>query len=343
MDKFQFEHIELLWLLALIPVMILLHYFYRYHSEKKLKKIGDLELLKELVPDRSEVKPTIRLSIHALAFTFLILAIAKPQLGSKLETIERKGIDLVVAIDVSKSMLAEDVAPSRLEKTKLFVSKLIDNLKGDRLGLIVYAGRPYAQMALTTDYAAAKMFLSTVNTNIVPTQGTDIAGAVEMAGRYLKNSETKNQVLYIISDGENHEKGALESVAKINKDGVNVHTLGVGTLQGGPIPTRSGNNDFKKDRDGKIVVSKMDGARLTEIAKQGGGSFAHLVNIQGAIDFFLNEIDDLEKTKFDSKRFSDYEDQYQWFLAIALILLFLDILMPDTKSQWLRKWNIFDV
>tara|TARA_Y100001954_G_scaffold43581_2_gene45085 strand:+ start:3263 stop:4294 length:1032 start_codon:yes stop_codon:yes gene_type:complete len=343
MESFQFEHINLLWLLVVLPLLVLAYFIYLSQTKRRIKKIGNPDLIAALAPENSTRKRNIRFILYLFVFLFLIIAVAKPQLGSKLETIERKGVDLVLALDVSKSMLAEDITPNRLERAKLFASKLIDNLKGDRLGIIVYAGQAYAQMAITSDYAAAKMFLNNINTNIVPSQGTDIAGAVNMAEKYLSHSETKERVLYIISDGENHEEGAIEAVSAVYKKGVQVHCLGVGMPEGGPIPRKRGSSDFKKDRDGNVVITKLDAEMLQKIAQAGGGSFAHLVSVQSAVDFFIEEISGLEKTKFESKRYSDYEDQYQWFLGFALLFLCIEIILPNTKSNWIRKWKVFDV
>ena len=342
MEKLAIENINMLWGLVMVPIFIILFFWYRVWRQKRIEKIGDEDLVNALAPDHSNRKPWIKTALWSLILILLVLSLANPQTGSKLETIKRKGVDLVIALDVSKSMLAEDISPNRLEKSKLFVSKLIDNLKGDRIGLIVYAGQAYAQMAITSDYSAAKMFLKTVNTNIVSTQGTDIAGAILMAEGFLKKSETKNKVLYIISDGENHENGALEAVQTAKGNGIFVHTLGVGRTDGGPIPLKRGGNDFKKDREGNVVITKLDNEMLKKIALEGGGSYAELINIQSSVDFILDEINKLEKTEFDSKRYADYEDQYQWFLGLAIIFLILEFFTPMSKTRVLRKLNLFN-
>lgn len=342
MEKLAIENINMLWGLVLVPLFITLFLWYRVWRKKRIAKIGDIDLVNALAPSHSQRKPWIKMALWSLVLVLLVLSLANPQTGSKLETIKREGVDLVIALDVSKSMLAEDISPNRLEKAKLFVSKLIDNLKGDRIGLIVYAGQAYAQMAITSDYSAAKMFLKTVNTNIVSTQGTDIAGAINMAEGYLQKSGTKNKVLYIISDGENHEQGALDAVKEVKNNGVYVHALGVGRPEGGPIPLKRGSNDFKKDREGNVVITKLDNEMLKKIALEGGGSYAELINVQSSIDFFLDEINKLEKTEFDSKRYADYEDQYQWFLGLAVILLIIEFFTPMSKTRWLRKLNLFN-
>ena len=221
------------------------------------------------------------------------------------------------------------------------VSKLIDALKTDRLGIIVYAGKAYPQLPVTTDYAAAKMFLKTVDTDIVPTQGTAISDAINMAVDYLESSASKNQLLYIISDGEDHQEGVDEAIKTAVDKGIKINTIGVGLKKGGPIPIKNSNSDFKKDRNGTVVISKLNDKLLKEIALKGNGNYLELNSIQGAVDYIMGNITETEKSEFESKRYADYEDQFQWFLALALFFFILEACIPDTKTNWLRKYDLF--
>jgi Ca-activated chloride channel family protein len=342
MDKIYFENIEYFYGLILIPVLIFLYLYYKTWTKRAEKNFCDSHLFEGLTPDKSKNKPLIKQILFLLGFFFLILALVNPQIGSKLQVLKRKGVDMVVAIDVSKSMLAEDVQPNRLTKSKLMVSKLIDELRTDRIGLIVYAGKAYPQLPITTDYAAAKMFLKTIDTDIVPTQGTAIGEAINMAQDYLEYGESKNQMLYIISDGEDHEEGVDDAIAEAVKNGIKISTVGIGLTKGGPIPVKKGSRtDFKKDNEGNVVVTKLNDKLLKEIAVKGGGSYIELNNIQGAVDFIMKSVSNAEKSEFESKRYADYEDQFQWFLGLAFFFFIIECLIPDSKTKWIRKYDIF--
>jgi len=342
MDKIYFENTEMFYALLLLPAFIILYMYYSNWAKKSKQKFSEEHLIANLIPDTSKNKARIKQVLFLLGFLFLILALVNPQVGSKLQVLQRKGIDMVVAIDVSKSMLAEDVGPNRLTKSKLMVSKLIDQLKTDRIGLIVYAGKAYAQLPITTDYSAAKMFLKTVDTDIVPTQGTAISEAIDMARDYLESGESDNQSLYIISDGEDHEEGVDEAIAEATKKGIKINTIGVGLKNGGPIPLKKNStSDFKKDKEGNVVITKLNDQLLKEIAVKGGGNYLELNNIQGAVDYIMDNISEAEKKEFESKRFADYEDQFQWLLALALFFFLLESLIPDSKTKWIRKYDVF--
>lgn len=341
MDKIYYENTELFYALLLLPVLIFLYMYYNSWAKKSRKKFCDQHLLADLIPERSENKLLIKQVFFLLGFLFLILALINPQIGSKLQILKRKGCDMVVAIDVSKSMLARDVQPDRLTKSKLMVSKLIDELKTDRFGLIVYAGKAYAQLPVTTDYAAAKMFLKTVDTDIVPTQGTAIGDAIDMARGFMESGESKNQILYIISDGEDHEEGVDDAINEAVAAGIKINTIGIGLKKGGPIPVRGSASDFKKDREGNVVITKLNDKLLKEIAIKGSGTYLELNNIQSAVDFIIDNISKAEKSEFESRRYADYEDQFQWFLALALFFFVLESITPDSKTKWIRKYDIF--
>jgi Ca-activated chloride channel family protein len=341
MDKIYFENIELFYALLLLPLLLLLLVYFGKWRQKARQRFGEASLIASLLPEYSKKKLVFKQLFFLLGFFFLIIALVNPQIGSKLKVLKRKGVDMVVAIDVSKSMLARDVQPNRLTKSKLMVSKLIDALKTDRLGLIVYAGKAYPQLPVTTDYAAAKMFLKTVDTDIVPTQGTAIGDAISMAVDYLESGASKNQLLYIISDGEDHEDGVDEALKIAVEKGIKINTIGVGLKKGGPIPINGSSSDFKKDKDDAVVITKLNDKLLKEIALKGGGTYLELNNIQGAVDYIMDTISASEKSDFESKRYADYEDQFQWFLALALFFFIVETVVPDTKTKWIRKYDIF--
>lgn len=341
MDKIYFENIDLFYALLLLPCLLFVYIYYAKWRQKTQDKFADSSLIASIIPSYSGKKILIKQFCSLLGFFFLIIALVNPQIGSKLKVLKRKGVDMVVAMDVSKSMLARDVQPNRLTKSKLMVSKLIDALKTDRLGIIVYAGKAYPQLPVTTDYAAAKMFLKTVDTDIVPTQGTAISDAINMAVDYLESSASKNQLLYIISDGEDHQEGVDEAIKTAVDKGIKINTIGVGLKKGGPIPIKNSNSDFKKDRNGTVVISKLNDKLLKEIALKGNGNYLELNSIQGAVDYIMGNITETEKSEFESKRYADYEDQFQWFLALALFFFILEACIPDTKTNWLRKYDLF--
>jgi Ca-activated chloride channel family protein len=278
-----------------------------------------------------------------IGYALLIIGIANPQTGSKLVEGERKGIDIMIALDVSNSMLAEDIQPNRLERAKQAISKLIDKLGNDRIGIIVFAGNAYMQLPITTDYAAAKMFLSTITTRIVPTQGTAIGEAIDMAiGSF--DDETHSRAIIIITDGENHEDEPVKSAENAAEQGIYVYTIGMGLLEGAPIPEYNKYNrriGYKKDRQGSTVVTKLNEAMLQQIASAGNGVYVRANNTQSGLKTVFDEINSLEKTKFESKIFSDYENRFQYFIALSLIFIVLELFIFERKSKWLSKINLF--
>jgi Ca-activated chloride channel family protein len=296
------------------------------------------------MPDVSGVMPLLKFIALMVALAFLILALARPQTGSKLEKGKRKGVELMILLDVSNSMLAEDIKPNRLERAKQAISKLIDRLENDKIGLIVFAGKPYNQLPITADYAAAKMFLTTVSTDIVPEQGTAIGAAIDMALKSFNfQDKTKNKAIIIISDGENHEDDAVEAAKTAADNGVYIHTIGMGLPEGSPIPLyKSGVAiGFKQDADGKTVVTKLDEQMLQEIASAGKGIYVRANNTEVGLNKIFDEIDKMQKKEFDAKIYSDYEDQFQFFIAIALLFMISEVFISERRSKWLRKLDIF--
>jgi len=343
MEMTKFENITYLCaLLGLIP-LIGIFIFYHFWRKRTYKKLGELQLVEQLAPENSKRKHIFKFILLFFAFIFLVIGIANPQIGTKFEKVKRSGVDVMIALDVSKSMLAEDIKPNRLERSKQFISRLIDKLQNDRIGLIVFAGNAYLQMPITIDYSAAKLFLNNVNTEMVPTQGTAIGEAIELSTNSFNKEEKKFKTLIIITDGEDHEGDALTLAEDAAKEGVIVHTIGVGSPKGAPIPQyRNGvQSDFKRDENGNIVLSKLNETELQQIAVKGDGKYYRLSSGTREIDAIISEISTMEKKNFEERVFTDYEDQYQYFLAVALILITLEFFISDKKSMWLRKLGIF--
>lgn len=326
---FRFEHIEYLWLLtALVPVALLFVWFQLWRR-KGLKAFGKTALVTQLIPDLSNSKHIIKFALLSLAYTFIILGFANPQVGTKQEKVKRQGIDVMIAVDVSNSMLSEDVKPNRLLRAKNFVSNFIDELNNDRLGMIVFAGRGYLQMPLTVDYSAARMYLKTINTSLVPTQGTNIAEAVNLANESFVQGDTKHKALIIITDGEDNEGGTDEAIEEATKQGVKIFTIGVGTDNGGPIPS---GRDYKRDEAGNIVLSKMNQSMLKDLATKGNGKYFQLGSGKDEIGAILKELGKIGTKDFDELIFTDFDDKYQWCLAIAAVLLLLEWWLVERKG-----------
>ena len=329
----------------IFPVMIVLYIALLYWKKRTQRKFADLKLLKRLTPNRSSFKGTIKLLFLLVGLSGLILGLVNPKIGTKLETVKREGIDIVFAIDVSKSMLAEDIAPNRLEKAKRLVSEIINQLASDRIGIIAYAGQAYPQLPITTDYGAAKMFLQNMNTNMLSSQGTAINEAIKLGTTYYDDEEQTNRVLFIVSDGEDHSEGlALDAVELAVEEGIRVFTIGVGKAKGAPIPIKRNGitQELKKDIDGEVVITKLNEEILKDIADEGNGEYINGSNTDDAVEFIKEELNKMDKMEFEAKQFAEYKDQFQWFLGAGLIFLFLDIFILDRKTKWLKKLNLFN-
>jgi len=339
----RYEHIEYLNLLFGIPVLILAILLYSKWKRKALAIFGDKKLVTKLMLSFSELRIKIKNILTVLIFIFLILGIANPQIGTKMEELKREGVDLIIAIDLSNSMLAEDIKPNRLERAKQAISRLIDKLAGDRIGLIVFAGEAYVQLPITTDYSAAKLFLSTVNTSIVPTQGTEIGKAINLSIQSFDMENAQNKAIIIITDGESHDEKAIESAEKANKLDIFVHTLGMGLSKGGPIPiynkygTRTG---YRKDRDGNTVVSKLNENLLQQIASAGKGTYVRANNSKAGLSTLFAEINKMEKKEIGTMIFTEYKDRFQLFIGLALILLITDLMLLGRKNKWNNRINL---
>lgn len=333
------------YLLVIIPVIVIIFVLLQLWKSRTQKKFAKSSLLKRLTPDRSSFKSTLKLLFFLLGFAFLIVALVNPKMGTKLETVKREGVDIVFALDVSKSMLAEDIAPNRLEKGKRIISEIISQLASDRVGIIAYAGQAYPQLPITTDYGAAKMFLQGMNTEMLTSQGTAINEAIELATTYYDDEEQTNRVLFIISDGEDHSEGTtVDAVEKATEEGIKTYTIGVGNIKGSPIPLKRNGivESLKKDAQGEVVITKLNEEVLVEIAEEGDGEYINGANTEEAVDYIKDQLAQLDKKEFEAKQIADFKDQFQWFLGAGLLFLFLDIFLLDRKTKWLRKLNLFN-
>lgn len=341
----QFDEKGYFYLLALIPVMVIIFFGLYLQKKRTQRQFTTPHLLRRLAPDTSEFKPILKFILLVLGLTFLILALVNPKIGTQLQTVKREGVDIVFAIDVSKSMLAEDIAPNRLEKAKRLVSEIINQLASDRIGIIAYAGQAYPQLPITTDYGAAKMFLQSINTNMLSSQGTAIDAAITLASTYYDDTGQTNRILFIVSDGEDHSENSTPDVVELaTQNNIRIFTLGVGTTKGAPIPIKSNGivERFKKDRRGETVITRLNETVLAEIARKGNGEYIDGSNTEKAVAYIKKQLNQIDKTEFESRQFAEYKDQFQWFLGIGFFFLFLDIFLLERKTQWVKNLNLFN-
>jgi Ca-activated chloride channel family protein len=339
----QFENIYFIYAFAIIPVILIIRWLTGRWKRNALKRYGEPAVIKTLFPDLSKTKQTWKFIFFLTAFIFLIAGLVNPQIGTKLEEVKRKGADIMICLDVSNSMKAEDLSPNRLERSKLAIAKLLDKLEGDRIGIIVFGGEAYVQLPITTDYAAAKLFLEGISTDMIPTQGTDIGRAIDLALESFGKDEGKNKAVVIITDGENHDQDALNAAESAASKGISIHTIGMGSENGSPIPVYKGNvqDGFRKDKEGNTVITKLNEPVLQEIAAAGNGIYVRASNSDAGLNNVLNALDKLEKKQFESKMYSDYEDRFQWFIAAALLFLLADSLLSERKSRLYERLDLF--
>jgi Ca-activated chloride channel homolog len=341
---FRFEHIDYLYALLLIPFFSVLFIMMMIWKKRAIRKFGEWAVIAQLMPLMSGKKLVMKFIIMMVAFGFLIIALANPQIGSKLEKVQRKGADLVIALDVSNSMLSQDIRPDRLTRAVQGITKLVDRLEGDRLGIVVFAGKAYVQLPITTDYAAAKMFLSTISTQMVPSQGTAIAEAIDLSIQSFQEDE-RSKAIIIITDGEDHEGNVIEAANKATEKGVKIFTIGMGSPEGSPIPLFDNfgrQTGYKTDHQGQTIVSKLDETMLQQLASAGNGIYVRASTGQDGLSRILDEINALEKQEIETKMFSEYEGRFQYFLAISLLLLILEFFIPERKSKWTDKIKLFN-
>lgn len=341
----RFENPQYLYWLLIIPVLVAIYVLIRLWNKRQFGRFANVNLRGYLVPMFSNARANTKFVIFNLIIALLIIGAANLQSGSKMEKVKREGIDLFLCVDISNSMHAEDIAPNRLERSKQAISKLISKLGGDRIGIIVFAGNAYVQLPITTDYSAAKMFLSTVDTDLIPTQGTEIGRAIELAIKSFGENE-HNKAIVIISDGEDHENGdAVKAAQDAAKYGIKIYTIGMGLDEGAPIPLYNKygkKTGYKKDKDGNIIITKLDDHILRQIAEIGDGLYVRASNSNVGLDKIYEDINKTEKSEIESSVFTDYDDQFQWFVGAAILLLIIEILLSSGKKEWESKFNLFE-
>lgn len=338
----RFVHEEYLWLLLILPALFVGFWILRRAKRNAMERFGTLSLVHRLAGDTSSWKPWIKASLLIGALGFLLLALAKLQIGTRLQEVKQEGIDIFLALDLSLSMKAEDIKPNRLEKAKFEIRNLIDRLGGDRIGLVVFAGDAYTQFPLTTDYSAANLFLDVLDVDAVSVQGTSIGAAIQHAMESFDFQEATTKVIVVITDGENTEGEVFPAAEDAAAKGVLIYTIGMGSPSGGPIPVYNSSGqqaDFKRDAAGAVVVSKLDDASLQRIAEIGKGKYFRGSNTQDELDEIYKDISALEKKEFGVKQFTDYEDRFQFFLIPALLMLVLEFLLSERKNRWIARWN----
>jgi len=338
---FELESPIWLWGLLWVPVLLMAYWLFLQWRKGAIARFGEWNLVEQLMDGFSAKRQHIKFTLWLLSIAFIVLGLANPQMGTRLQKVKRQGVDVVIALDVSKSMLAQDITPSRIDRSKQFISKLLSRMADDRIALIIFAGNAYLQMPLTIDYSAAKLFLNTISTDIVPTQGTAIGEAIDLATQAFDPEEEKFKTLIIITDGENHEQGAIKAAEEAEELGVLTYTVGVGDKDGAPIPIYRGGTkqiaDYVRDKNGKTVISKLNVDMLKDVAKAGKGQFFQLTNGTKEIDNILDELSGMEKKEFEDRVFTDYEDQFQWLLGPGLLLLVLNIFYSERKRSLIKS------
>lgn len=342
MQLFRFANPDYLYLLLLLPVLLLLYLVNDVRKKRALKRLGDINLVGSLVPEMSKLRSRVKFMLQLLAFSAAIITLSRPQFGSKIEDVKRQGVEVVIALDVSNSMLAEDIQPDRLTRAKQAISRLVDNLSNDKIGLIVFAGDAYTQIPVTTDYVSAKMFLSTIGPNMVPKQGTAIGAAIDLGIRSFSPGEDKSKAMIIITDGENHEDDPEANAEEASEAGIVIHTIGIGSTEGVPVPVIiNGRKDFLKDVEGNTVITKLDEDILKKIAISTGGNYVRASNSNIGLDQIFSEIRKMKEQELESTLYTEYNDQFQIFSAIALLLLVVDFIIMDRKNRRLANIKLF--
>lgn len=336
---FRFANPEYLYLLITLPVLVIFYIYSNIKKKKAVKKYGNPELLSELMPDVSVKRQYWKFWLLFAAITAMVFVIAGPQFGSKLETVKRQGVEIMVCLDVSNSMLAQDVAPNRLDKAKQMLSRLTDGFSNDKVGLIVFAGEAFTQLPITSDYISAKMFLSSINPSMVSAQGTAIGAAINLAVRSFTPNEISDKTIILITDGENHEDDAIGAAQGANEKGIHINIVGMGQPQGSPIPI--GNNDFMKDAQGNVVITKLNEQMCQDITAAGSGLYVRADNTNAALKALQSEIEKMNKSEMDSSVYTEFDEQFQVLAWIVLFLLMAEFLTLDRKSRIFRKIRLF--
>lgn len=339
MEALQFEHPQLLWLLGTIPLLLLAAVWNGVARKKAVMRWGDPALLQAMMPEYSATKRLLKRFLVLSGFAFLVVAAANPLVGAQEREAKREGIDIIVALDVSKSMLAEDLAPNRLERARQFISRLIDRLTYDRVGLVMFAGNAYLQMPMTIDHSAAQGFLKTLTPDNVPTQGTALAAAIQLSADAFARSKAKSKALILLSDGEDHEEGVMETVEAAVEQGLTLFTIGIGSSRGAPVPNivNGVKQGFKTDQQGNIILSKLNEAMLNKLAIAGNGYYFNLSGSTDELNKLLQALGELEKTTIDQVSTADFVSYYQIPLALGLLLLLLDSLLGWHRNRFIAK------
>ncbi len=342
MQLFRFANPDFLYLLLLLPVLVFVFVYNELRRRKALSRLGEIKLVTTLIPESSPERHIVKFILQFLASAALIILLARPQFGSKLEDVKREGVEVIIALDVSNSMLAEDIQPNRITRAKQAISRLVDNLEDDRIGLIVFAGDAYTQIPVTSDYVSAKMFLSTISPAMVPRQGTMIGAAINLGIRSFTPGDDKSKAMIIITDGENHEDDPVSSASEAAGSGIVIHTIGIGSADGVPIPVlSSGRRDYLKDIEGNTVITRLDEDILRKISEAGNGSYVRASNSNLGLEEIFSQIRKMKKQEIESTVYTEYDDQFQIFAAIVLLLLFADFLIMERKNRRLANIRIF--
>jgi Ca-activated chloride channel homolog len=342
MQLFRFADPEYLYLLLLLPAMVILFILNEFRKRKSLKKLGNAALVERLLPEMSRVRPIIKYLFLLLTISAAVIILARPQFGSRIEEVKKEGVEVIIALDVSNSMLAADIQPDRLTRAKQAISRLVDNLENDKIGLIVFAGDAYTQIPITTDYISAKMFLATISPEMVPKQGTAIGAAINLGLRSFTPGEGKSKAMIIITDGENHEDDPVSSAGEASKEGVVIHTIGIGSTDGVPVPVMvGGKRDYLKDSDGHIVITKLNEEILKKIAISTGGNYVRASNTNIGLDEIFSSIRKMKKEELSSTMYTEYNDQFQIFTVVCLFFLLFDFITMDRKNRKLANIRLF--
>lgn len=338
----ELDNKKYLFLLLVVAILVILFIADIIWKKKRQGLFATSKAMRVLAPNRSKNKTIIKASIYLVALTAIVFALVNPKIGTKVVTVKRQGIDIVFTLDVSKSMLAQDMAPDRMAKMKQLVSQIINNLGPDRIGIVGYAGSAFPMLPITTDHYVAKMYLQSMNTDMVSSQGTAFEDAIYVASNYFDNPQT-SKVMILISDGEDHGEEMDGAISIAKQKGIKIITIGVGTENGGPIPIRTAKGvEYKRDWDNEIVTTKLNPATLKHIADATGGKYFYGSNTQEIVDLIKNELNKIEKTDFESQQIAEFQAQYQWFLGLAFLLIFIDLFILERKTLWMKKLNLFN-
>ncbi len=336
---YKFEDPSYLWLLWIVPLLVALRYFFLWRRGRMLRKLGDIDILRRLMPDVSSTRRMWKFWILMAAISLFVVMLARPQMGSKVSNDKRNGIETIIAIDISNSMLAQDVVPSRLEKSKMLVENLVDNFTNDKIGLVVFAGDAFVQLPITSDYVSAKMFLQSIDPSLIATQGTDMARAINLAASSFTQQQGVGRAIILITDGEDHEGGAEEAAKAARKKGINVFILGIGSTKGAPIPV--GQGEYLKDASGNVVMSALNEQMCRQVAQAGSGTYIHVDNSSDAQERLNGELSKLQKGETQSVVYSEYAEQFQAFALLVIILLVIDVCLLEVKNPLFKNVRLF--